>query len=142
MAFTHLKTSRPDTRCRILVPVAFSPPAARTWEGFNGPTSVTELSNFLFILFFFFETTATWAGTGQRSFVWGQRTAWRQNRSEVMRLRFPLHQLAIALVVGVISGVYIFKPVFRPPTPPNSPDTSDTAPNASDTSTADTENIK
>ncbi len=44
-----------------------------------------------------------------------------------MRSRFPLNQLAIALVVGVISGVYIFKPVFKPsPTPPDTQETADT----------------
>ena len=43
-----------------------------------------------------------------------------------IRTRFPLTQVLMAVVLGVASGVYIFKPVFQP-----SPDTTAEIPNTS-----------
>ena len=41
----------------------------------------------------------------------------------LLRRRIPLTQLLVAAVLGVASGIYIFKPIFKPP-----PDTTSEAP--------------
>lgn len=36
--------------------------------------------------------------------------------------RLPLPQVALAVALGVASGIYIYRPVFQPPGPPQPPE--------------------
>ncbi|XP_057253895.1 protein PIGBOS1-like [Pezoporus wallicus] len=36
--------------------------------------------------------------------------------------RLPLPQVALAVALGVVSGLYIYRPIFQPPGPEQSPD--------------------
>ncbi|CAM9424919.1 unnamed protein product [Bubo scandiacus] len=36
--------------------------------------------------------------------------------------RLPLPQVALAVALGVASGIYIYRPVFRPPAPGQPPE--------------------
>ncbi|XP_058607193.1 protein PIGBOS1 [Onychostoma macrolepis] len=41
----------------------------------------------------------------------------------MFRRRIPFNQIGVATLVGVVGGVYIYKPIFDPPRkPPSAPD--------------------